>query len=467
MSRIPFRTGIWLLGAAAIGVVGCRNKVVAHDPNDGAYHLPVIGHTDPYGQADDVTPVETDDQSDLEVLGRKYGPDVASLSRVLDERWANRERHRELDGVDTKQVMEDLARAAGQARSDRDFADALHEATCRLSDGHLRIQPDPDRSKRVTSGITVVVASGDIVIAEVDDDAFETGQGKPKAGDVVVEIDGQNVSEYLDRRCVTPGSTPSHREAIAASSLGRQTLLTSHEAEPTGLTVRRGKKRHKIKLDWKTATGGEPGPCVEGKMIGPAGLVTIHTFACGGVDDAAGLSQFRRQLGEALDAVSGAKRLTVDIRHNPGGSDDQAKAAAARLVPGNPVWMRFRHADDQTEGFREETLQSDDSAISKPMAVLIGPGCVSTCEIFASVLANRDDTILIGEPTAGSVGNPQPIELSRSGLSVSVPRTQYALPGTDVLIEGRGIAPSVEVRMTADDIRRRRDPALENAIKRQ
>jgi hypothetical protein len=456
-----------VLGATLfVANVGCRGKYTAHDPLEGAIHLPILGQTDPYGQADVVQPTMSAADTELQALAGKYGSDLSILAKALHERWANRAIHEEADGVDVTAVLQDLAAAAGRAFEEDELAIALRRATCRLSDGHLRLHDGPRRQKTLTTGMTVVEANGEFVVAAVDVEHWRSSNRRPKVGDIVEDVDGNAVSEYASSSCLVPGSTPRQRESLAARSLGDQRRFGSEAPGPTKLGIRRGPRRQEIHLLWKPAARVAEPKCIEGKALGKVGILVAHTFDCD--REGSSPSSFARQLDDAMaSATSGTTHLVLDLRNNPGGSDEHARALARRLLSDNPVWMRFRHAGDAETAFRDELLETaDGDSVPWPMSVLIGPGCASTCEILASVLAGRPDTVRIGRPTAGSVGNPQPVQLSKSGFSVWVPRTLYALPGTDVPIEGRGVSPQIEVLTTADDIRRGRDPVLESAVGR-
>jgi len=101
-----------------------------------------------------------------------------------------------------------------------------------------------------------------------------------------------------------------------------------------------------------------------------------------------------------------------------------------------------------------------------PLAVLVSPYCVSACEGFVYALAQRENTFVIGHyPTAGAYGE--------------VGRGQYDLPGDfsmqfptgrsetlegDLLIEGVGILPDIQVPVTAESALGLVDTVLKAAV---
>jgi len=70
---------------------------------------------------------------------------------------------------------------------------------------------------------------------------------------------------------------------------------------------------------------------------------------------------------------------------------------------------------------------------------------------------------LIGERTAGSSGNPSPVDLG-NGVSAFVPSWR-SLRVDGTCLEGEGFAPDVEVRASPGDFRAG-DPVLDAALKR-
>src|SRR5690606_18274437 len=93
-----------------------------------------------------------------------------------------------------------------------------------------------------------------------------------------------------------------------------------------------------------------------------------------------------------------------------------------------------------------------------PVAVLIGPSCMSSNESFVLMMATSPRVTLVGEHTYGSSGNPKPVDLG-NGVTVLLPSWQDFRPD-GVALEGVGVPPGVGVRVRADELAAS-DPVLE------
>lgn len=446
--------------------LACGPKGPVHDPTEGAIHLPRIGQTDQYGRADDARPTQTDAAPRTTTPGT-FGQDIDLLQRLAERNWASRARHEELDGVDIEAVFAEMRKALGSSKDNpSSFAIATRKALCRLGDAHFRLDEAAAGAKRWRSLVEVDAVAGAFVIRDVDKVAYENASTRPARGDVVVKADGQPIAEWTKYHCLVPGSTPAQREVESARIFSSQWRLPDEKPKPAKITLRKPSgSTYTLTLKWRSDTSTTSStPCVSGRQLdGRVGVLEIRTFAC----DAA---RFEQELQAGIDAMGRPKDVIVDVRDNPGGGDDQAKAAVSRFLSEAPAWMRFRHhVPGQTvTAFADEPFVPAPGKLvkAKRVWVLTGPRCMSTCETFVSVMSTADHVTLVGQRTAGSVGNPKPHTLPRSELVVTVPSTEYAVPGTLDLIEGQGIVPDVDVRPTLDDVANGRDPVLEATLRR-
>jgi C-terminal processing protease CtpA/Prc len=151
-------------------------------------------------------------------------------------------------------------------------------------------------------------------------------------------------------------------------------------------------------------------------------------------------------------AIAGGRSLIVDVRANGGGSEPLAALFAGRFIC-RPVCyarhMRRRHG--RFIGPIERWLQPSRARarFGGRAVALIGAGTVSSCESFAMMMRQVPNCRLIGERTAGASGNPKPVDLG-NGVCLFVPSWQdLELDGT--CLEGRGIAPDIEVRSPCEN----------------
>lgn len=159
--------------------------------------------------------------------------------------------------------------------------------------------------------------------------------------------------------------------------------------------------------------------------------------------------------------------LILDVRANGGGNEMLAKRVARLFVDGRTIYAHQRVRDEETGAFTKVGSRflsgaPEDQRYLGPVCVLQGPACVSSNEAFLLMMKQAERCTSIGAVSGGSSGNPQPYDLGQ-GIELLLPSWQ-ALDAEQELVEGRGIAPDLEVPFDATKSDGRRDPVLERAI---
>ncbi len=166
-------------------------------------------------------------------------------------------------------------------------------------------------------------------------------------------------------------------------------------------------------------------------------------------------------IGEHADAPG----FLIDLRDANGGNELLAMTIASCFCEAPTIYAgsRFRNGPKPEDfGMKIPRLlpaRTSGKAYTKPVVVLIGPGCVSSGEGFAKMLKSLPNVTLVGRNTRGSSGNPSPFPLEGLDAEVWYSRWVDLLPdGTPV--EGKGIAP--QIRFDASEPGR--DLAWEKAL---
>jgi C-terminal processing protease CtpA/Prc len=150
----------------------------------------------------------------------------------------------------------------------------------------------------------------------------------------------------------------------------------------------------------------------------------------------------------AIAKLSTTPAFVIDLRLANGGSEPLAQELARLFCEKPLVYARSRYRngpghDDFTEDYsRELAPATSGKPYLKPVACLLGPGCVSSGEGFAMMLAALPHITTVGLPTRGSSGNPQGVDVGDTGLTVVFSRWVDLLPDGHP-IEGRGVQPAV------------------------
>lgn len=173
------------------------------------------------------------------------------------------------------------------------------------------------------------------------------------------------------------------------------------------------------------------------------------------------------QVQDFLGEYKNCKALILDLRPNSGGAEPLAVPIAAWFVDGKKTYAKHVTRDPDAEGGfsrpYERTLQGHEAPrrFTGPVAVLTGPGIMSSCEAFLLMMKQGRDVTLIGSRSYGSSGNPKSHVL-KNGVEVFIPSWKAMLPdGT--CFEGSGIEPDIEVKAKSSSFKKR-DPVIKRAL---
>jgi C-terminal processing protease CtpA/Prc len=207
---------------------------------------------------------------------------------------------------------------------------------------------------------------------------------------------------------------------------------------------------------------------IESKMMdGGIAYLRLSTF-----DD----EQVVEEVSDELDRLDLGQLhgMILDLRYNIGGDDRFAYPIASRLVDRPVVGSTWRtpeyHPAYTSWGKAETPLQGDTVRIEPaaatryagPLVILTGPNTMSTAEDFIVPLNYSGRALIVGEPTAGTTGNPVNVSLP-GGAVLRVCSLWSTYPDGEEFV-GRGITPDVVVHPTVAGLRANRDEVLEKAI---
>lgn len=166
---------------------------------------------------------------------------------------------------------------------------------------------------------------------------------------------------------------------------------------------------------------------------------------------------FARTAAEILN--SPAEKIILDLRNNPGGYLEVAQNIAGWFLP-NGSLVTIEDFGGKREA-KEYRARGNSKLVSYPLVVLINQGSASGSEILAGALRDNRGIKLIGEKSFGKGSVQELKELSQGALKITVARW---LTPKGVLIDGEGLKPDIEVKMTEEDYNEGRDPQLEKAL---
>lgn len=155
----------------------------------------------------------------------------------------------------------------------------------------------------------------------------------------------------------------------------------------------------------------------------------------------------------------GAKGMVLDLRNNPGGYLEVAVQLAGWFLDRGTLVVSEVSRSNSKEDFKA----NGNAALAKfPVVVLINQGSASASEILAGALRDQRKIKLVGEQSFGK-GTVQQVMPLKDNSSLKITVAHWVLPSGQIL-EGNGLKPDIEVKITEGDITNKRDPQLEKAI---
>lgn len=155
-----------------------------------------------------------------------------------------------------------------------------------------------------------------------------------------------------------------------------------------------------------------------------------------------------KYFSEVLDALDkeNVKNIIIDLRNNGGGFFDAAiKIADMLLPPGKTIT-----AEDHRIDLLDRTYTSDSDYRKYNTVILINEHSASSSEVLTAALVQNGAAVAVGKNSYGK-GTVQTMAGLPNGGMIKYTVAFYLTPdGSN--IEGKGIAPSIEVENTMEDV---------------
>ncbi len=290
-------------------------------------------------------------------------------------------------------------------------------------DGHTAFLTQEERARQQTdlagtfSGIGATLGIRDrlpVIIAPFDGSPAE--QAGVKAGDIIMRVDGEDVTALPLNEIVSRIRGPEGTTVVLS-------LLRPDETRSLEIAIVRGE----IRVPAATWT------MVPGTTVA---LIRLSQFTANAAPNVI----------ESLNAAreAGATALIVDVRNNPGGLLEQAVRVTSQFLREGNVLLE----EDANGNRRPYAVQRGGVGTDLPLVVLINGGSASSSEIFAGAIQDYERGRLVGTTTFGTGTVLQPYNLS-DGSALLLGTRQWLTPNGR-LIRKQGIAPDLEVPLAIE-----------------
>jgi carboxyl-terminal processing protease len=342
----------------------------------------------------------------------------------------------------------------------------MREMIDRLGKSHFGIIPsdvygDLDEREEgggpAITGIDVRVLEGKAIVTTVDDGSSAAAQGV-RRGWEVVSVDGVPVAPALRRIA----------EVDRDSTMLELHMMRSAEAKLSGAAgsqarvefVDGGSRRVTKQIERSEPPGslarfGYLPPMhvwfQARKVAGNIGYLTFNLF----LDSAHLMPEF----GDALKSCAECAGVIIDLRGNPGGLGIMATGMAGWFLDKPDQRLGTMHMRQAPIKF---TVNPRLPTYRGAVAMLVDGCSASTSEIFAEGMKDLGRARIFGTRTAGAA-LPSAIDKLPNGDGFQHALADYVSEGGK-LLEGVGVIPDVEVKLTREALLAGRDPVLEAAI---
>jgi len=379
-------------------------------------------------------------------------------STIRDQYW-----DQTFGGVNWTAVHDELRPqmdyAGTQAAARKVMADMLH----RLGKSHFAIVPGElykdleTQSGEGWPGMDVRVLEGRAIVTSIEENSPAATEGV-HAGWEIVTIDGSELASPLRKiEALYRGST--------MRELYEERSVSSKLAGGLGTKVRVGLLDGKnARVEKELARVKPPGELSRFGYL-PTTYVWIRTRR---VREGVGYVAFNYFLdpahlmpafGDFIQSCEHCSGLIVDLRGNPGGLGIMAMGIAGWFIREPDQRLGTMHTREAPLKF---VVNPRLPTYRGPVAILVDETSASTSEVFAGGMKDLGRARIFGTRTAGAA-LPSAIDQLPNGDAFQHAVADYISEGGQSL-EGVGVIPDEEVRLTRETLLAGRDPVLDAAI---
>ena len=376
-------------------------------------------------------------------------------STIRDKHW-----EKNPGGLDWQAVHDEFRPKIEKTETMEDVRAVLREMLDRLHQSHFAILPlaiyqniESREEGDGTPGFDVRALDGRAIVTEVAPGSVAAKAGV-QAGWEVSSAAGKDLTPLIAQLKSVPDL---HELALERAVMARVTgppgatrrfVFLDGANAPRTLDLRLAPPRGEM-----APFGNLPPQHVwfESKKLGNTGYVRFNMFL--------DLVHVMPSFGNAVEACRQCEGMVIDLRGNPGGIGGMAMGMAGWLVdkPGQRLGTMYMRG--ATLNF---VINPRAEAFNGPVAVLVDGSSASTSEIFAGGLKDLGRARIFGTHTAAAA-LPSVITKLPNGDGFQYAIANYISQGGQPL-EGNGVTPDVEVKLTREALLAGHDPVVDAAL---
>lgn len=367
-----------------------------------------------------------------------------------------------LGGLDWDKVREQYAPRAAAAKSDAEFYGVLRQMLGELHQSHFNIIPpeaviedDSPEPKNGGIGIDLRLVDNQAMITRVEPGSRAATAGL-RPGFIIKRVDDTNAEQVIALFAKSKESQAIRTLRITRTLLARidgapettvRIAYLDERDQPREATV----ARERLKGEMSQRLGNFPPQYTEfeaKRLAGGIGYIRFNVFVV----------VLTERIKGAIRGMSDAPGIIIDLRGNPGGVGGMAPGIAGVLGEKATSLGTMTMRSGSIRFF----VNPQPNPYLGPVVILTDGSSGSTSEIFAGGLQELGRAFVVGERTAGAA-LPSYFQKLPTGALFQFAIADFKTP-KGMLIEGRGVAPDVEVKMNRRALLDGHDPQLDAAI---
>ncbi len=360
-----------------------------------------------------------------------------------------------------KAMIPKVIRATGT----KEYYDLLRYFAAQLNDGHTGVWYPASfyQNQAAYAPLSTRLIENRVFITALQHDSLKAAGWQ--AGMEILKINGTEVHEYALEN-IKPFESASTPQGLDAA-MYELYLLNGPITEPVRLTVKGKDGQVKDKLLWRSTRRTEP-PAIQYSVLeNNTGLLTINSFSS---------NNFFKEFDSLYKKIQTNRALIIDLRANTGGNGAQGEYILKHLTktafPDPQISARQYNPLLKAWGQNNMSLYTilpgntkpftDRPIYDKPVVVLTGKMTASAAEDFTMQFDAMKRGMIIGQPTAGTTGQPVFSTLPGGGtLRICIRKDTY--PNGKEFV-GIGIQPNVLVPENVAAFLKGEDAVMKKAV---
>jgi carboxyl-terminal processing protease len=367
-------------------------------------------------------------------------------------------------GVDWLKMRGIYEPKATAATTDAQFNTVLNRMLGELKLSHFVVYtPSAVENAKIVDGVTGIKLKwidNQPVVSRVEKNSTAEKAGI-KTGYVISKVNGKTVVELLApleksfvERNLNDAKKNLYRQFVLLGYIDGDTATKVKIEALNGLNQPQiyDTARAELKSEMSPAVGNFPPQEVvfESKLLGNnVGYIRFNIWV---------IPQMPK-IREAIRSLKDANGIVFDLRGNPGG--------IGGMAPGIAGLLSDKQFSLGTMNSRDNELKFIAYPQTAPypgkVVIITDGGSGSTSEIFAAGMQENERAKIVGERSAGQI-LVSLFDTLPTGAIFQYAISDYKSP-KNILIEGRGVIPDVEVKTTRQTLLEGRDAQMEEAVK--